>query len=175
LVLSLVVFGLLVIWQPGVLIDSLVDPFNEARAGASEVRNEVYEANWIGFYKAPLFGHGWPGESVVENDPVFGDDAALIVVGSHSTISGLLYKGGLVTFSLFLFAFLCTVRGLLKQKDSALLKNNLMIALGIGFTCFGEGLEALVLPMLFAFLWIGASLRTTVPCGLHPEKPRVVR
>lgn len=155
---SLVVLGLLVIRKPGLLIDTLIDRFNESRAGASEIRNEVYEANWAGFSKAPWFGHGWPGDSVVDNDPVFGEDAGLIFVGSHSTVSGLLYKGGLVTFCSFVFAFLCTVRGLLKQKDSTLLKNSLMIALGITFTCFGEGLEALVLPMLFAFLWIGSSM-----------------
>jgi hypothetical protein len=166
MMLLVIVLGLLLVRQPGPLIDSLVDRFNEARAGASQVRNEVYEANWRGFSKAPLLGHGWPGEPLGGNDRVYGTDDGMDV-GTHSTVSGLLYIGGLVTFSLFLFALLCTVWGLLRQKDSTVLKNTLMIVLGIGFTCFGEGLSSLVLPMLFAFLWIGTSLASPVCWGQH--------
>ena len=151
------VAGLLVVQEPGPLLKSFMDRFNEARPGASEVRNEVYEANWKGFSEAPWLGHGWPGEPLVAGDHVFGTDAGM-VVGSHSTVSGLLYKGGIVTFSLFVLALLGTTIGLLRQRKSRWSKNSLMIVLGIGFTCFGEGLESLVLPMLFAFVWIGASL-----------------
>ena len=159
-VVSLTVLLLLLGQRPGGLIDSLMEHFNGARAGASEIRNEVYEANWTGFYKAPIFGQGWPGEALLEDDRVFGQGAAVMVPGSHSTVSGLLYKGGLVTFGVFLFAFVCTVWGILRQKDIGLLKNSLMVVVAIGLTCFGEALESLVLPMIFAFLWIGCSLGT---------------
>jgi hypothetical protein len=160
--LLLVVVGLLV-QDPQILAHSFVDRFNEARPGASEVRDEVYEANWKGFSEAPLFGHGWPGGTILDDDPVYGEGAGMMVVGSHSTVSGLLYKGGILTFSLFLFAFMFTVWGLLRRRDSTPLKDNLMIILAIGFTCFGEGLESLVLPLLFAFLWIGTSLGARAP------------
>lgn len=157
--LSLLVLAPMVVRQPGRLYDSLTDRFNEARPGASEIRNDVYEANWEGFSKAPIWGHGWPGETLVDDDNVYGEGGGAMVVGSHSTVSGLLYVGGLVTFSLFSFAFLWTVGGLLRQRGKGGVKNTLMIVLAIGFTCLGEGLPSLVLPMLFAFLWIGVSLR----------------
>ena len=157
--LVLVAAGLLAAGNPALAVDSVLDRFNAARPGASEVRDEVYEANWRGFAEAPVFGHGWPGESLVGGvDDVYGT-AAGMVAGSHSTVSGLLYLGGLATFSLFLFAFLHTVRGLFAVEDGALRKNGLMIVLAIGLTCFGEGLSSLVLPLLFAFLWIGTALR----------------
>ena len=112
------------------LLKSVMDRFNEARPGASEVRNEVYEANWKGFSEAPWLGHGWPGEPLVASEHVYGTDGGM-VVGSHSTVSGLLYKGGIVTFGLFVLALLCTVIGLLRQRSSRWWKNNLIITLGI--------------------------------------------
>jgi O-Antigen ligase len=154
--LLVVVVGLLLVKEPDALLKSFMDGFNETRPGASEVRNEVYEANWKGFSEAPWLGHGWPGEPLA-TEHVYGTDGGM-VVGSHSTVSGLLYKGGIVTFGLFVMALVCTIVGLLRQKNSRWWKNNLMITLAIGLTCFGEGLESLVLPMLFAFVWIGASL-----------------
>jgi hypothetical protein len=159
----LIVFIGLLVQSPDILVHSFVDRFNKARPGASEVRDEVYEANWKGFSEAPLFGHGWPGRTILDDDPVYGEGAGMMVVGSHSTVSGLLYKGGLLTFSLFVFAFMFTTWGLLTRRDTTPLKDNLMIILAIGFSCLGEGLESLVLPLLFAFLWIGTSLSTRAP------------
>jgi hypothetical protein len=160
--LVLVSAGLLAAGNPGLAVDSVLDRFNAARPGASEVRDEVYEANWRGFFEAPVFGHGWPGEPTVEGtDDVYGTEAGMLV-GSHSTVSGLLYLGGLATFCSFLFAFLHTVWGLFRETSSSRRRNNLMIVLAIGLTCFGEGLSSLVLPLLFAFLWIGTSLRLPV-------------
>lgn len=168
-VMLLLVVTSLLVQNPDIMIRSFVDRFNGARPGASEVRDEVYEANWKGFSEAPLFGHGWPGQTILDDDPVYGEGAGMMVVGSHSTVSGLLYKGGLVTFSLFLFAFMFTIWGLFRRSDGTPLKDNLMIILAIGFTCFGEGLESLVLPLLFAFLWIGTSL------GAYQEEYGVVQ
>lgn len=161
--LVVVVVGLLLVQEPGALLKSFMDRFDETRPGASEVRNEVYEANWKGFSEAPWLGHGWPGEPLA-TEHVYGTDGGM-VVGSHSTVSGLLYKGGIATFGLFVLAMLCTIMGLLGQRNSRWWKNNLMITLGIGFTCFGEGLESLVLPMLFAFVWIGVSLARPIGAG----------
>lgn len=152
---------LIVIPEPGVVGQAVVRRFQDARPGASEVRNEVYEASWKGFYESPLFGHGWPGKPLA-TERVYATDGGMDV-GTHSTVSGLLYKGGAITFCVFSFAFVSTAGRLLRQTDSALRKNTLMIFIALGVTCLGEGLESLVLPMLFVFFWIGAAI--TAPSG----------
>lgn len=152
------------------IIAATSQSFNDTREGASEVRDAVYEASWAGFKMQPWFGHGWPGEALFTNDQVF-DTTGVMVVGSHSTISGLLYKGGLVTFTAFVCAFFLTVARVAFRST----KNRpraLTVLLAIAFTCAGEGLESLVLPLIFVFLWIGSTISLPVMHGSSTENVR---
>lgn len=146
---------------------------DEGRAGSSQVRAAVYEANWRGFYQAPILGHGWPGSAVPDagqEDRTFGGEGGGAVAGSHSTISGLLYKGGLVTFTALVFAFVLTAMPLAIR----LTKSGNASAAGISHArhtqsafCFivtlaiaglVEGIESFAMPLAFVFVWLGSVL-----------------
>jgi hypothetical protein len=161
-VATVAIGALLIIRDTDSLATAVSDKFTSARPGASDVRNAVYEQNWLGFYKSPLMGHGWPGDPVIEGDAVYGLENS-IPVGSHSTVSGLLYKGGLITFAFFVFASIWTALGVALHSKGAPLRNAITLLIAVGITCFGEGLESLVLPLLFVFLWIGVSLARRGP------------
>ena len=149
----------------GVPFDRIEDTarakFDAARPGASQAREAVYVATWRGIRESPWLGHGWPGESTMAADPnsISGADNATMVVGSHSTVSGLIYKGGAVTFALFVIALLSTVAVIAAApRYEHVAKDALAMIVGVGFMCAGEGLESLVVPNLFAFLWIGMAI-----------------
>jgi hypothetical protein len=154
------VFAGIWLWlgSPQQVLATLGDVIERSRPGASGARNEVIDANWRGFREAPWIGHGWPREAVQETESVYGTAQSMMVVGSHSTFSGLLYKGGAITFAIFLIAFLRTASGLIRPHNSALTKSALVILLAVALACASEGLESLAFPTLFAFLWLGAGL-----------------
>ena len=143
---------------PQTVLANIEDGIEKSRPGAAQARNEVYEASWQGIRKAPLLGHGWPGEAVHDSNSVYGEDQNVLVIGSHSTISGLLYKGGALTFVAFLFAFSRTALGFLLAYRSPHAKNALALLVAVALVCTSEGLESLVFPTLFVFLWLGVGL-----------------
>jgi O-antigen ligase len=130
----------------------------QSRPEASEARDAVYEASWRGVHQSPLLGHGWPGASTQEDGSVYGDEENPMVVGSHSTISGLLYKGGAITFGAFLLALARIGLALLRKRRFYLSRDGLAVLIAILLTCTNEGLESLVFPTLFVFLWLGTVL-----------------
>ena len=139
------------------LAESTLQKVSNTREGASQVRDAVYEASWKGFDAKPWFGNGWPGEPLFDNDQVF-QTSGVMVVGSHSTVSGLLYKGGAITFALFVIAFILTAIHVVRRSQFTNQKNTICILLALASTCVGEGLESLVLPLVFAFVWIGIAI-----------------
>ena len=150
--------------SPGGLATAIGERFENVRPSASRSRELVYEESWAGFWRSPLLGHGWPGEAVYPEDwPQVMQGGGTMVPGSHSTFLGLLYLGGAVTLAAFLFAMLrslwlvATSTGprTIRQSTSALL-------VGVAVTAVGESLFSVVVPALFAFLWLGIALRT---CG----------
>jgi hypothetical protein len=151
--------GLLVAPNPAALLSTMSTAFDSARAGASEVRNEVYQRSWVGFAQAPWLGWGWPGEALVEGERVYEAESGM-VVGSHSTVSGLLYKGGVLTFGLMVAALLRTIAGFWRQRGAGR-RNCVALLFALILTGLGEGIESLVLPMLFAFVWLGIGLLHT--------------
>ena len=62
---------------------------------------------------------------------------------------------------------------LLKQRNGPSSLNNLMIMLAIALTSFGEGLESLALPLIFAFVWIGVGLSRS-PSGSQTANGEIV-
>ncbi|WP_431858577.1 O-antigen ligase family protein [Azospirillum sp.] len=136
---------------------------SDARAGSSLARELIYEKSWEGFLESPIIGQGWIGPSVhhIHNLPI----------GSHSTVYGLLYTGGLPTFLAFAAALLLTtltvaVR-LVSARTPRKARADLRTALGLCvllavFSPF-ESLFSLTLPCLFLFTWIGGALREASP------------
>lgn len=149
--------------SPAQALAALEQTIESSRPGASESRNEVYEASWRGIRQAPLLGHGWPGVPTQEEGSVYGDEQNTMVVGSHSTISGLLYTGGAITFCAFLLAVVRIGVALLRRSRSDLSRDGLAILIAILLTSTSEGLESLVFPTLFVFLWLGVALVLSDP------------
>lgn len=132
---------------------------NQARAGSSLARDLIYQKSWEAFLQSPIIGYGWVGESVhrIETLPI----------GSHSTIYGLLYTGGLPTFLAFAVAMLITFvailwRVLTCDSGASSRRNELLVGLGLVLClaayCPYEALYNLTLPCLFLFTWIGGCL-----------------
>lgn len=126
----------------------------DLRRGSSEARETINEASWEGFLNSPLWGHGWPGEAVSSNI-----EAA---VGGHSTIFGLLYTGGIISFIPFCIASLLTFLVIFsKALDGGHVeKTSLVIVTSLLLLSYGEGIYSFALPGLLIFFWIGGSLKT---------------
>lgn len=137
-------------------VDALRRRFHDVRPGASHAREAVYAANWQALREAPVLGHGWPGA------PVLGrleDPDGVMVPGSHSSVSGLLYKGGVLTFTLYGLAFLVTLGAVLRGLDGTGPRGTAAaILLALALTSGGESIESLAVPAFWAFLWIGMAL-----------------
>ncbi|HZP42058.1 MAG TPA: O-antigen ligase family protein [Candidatus Binatia bacterium] len=142
--------------SPGARIAEARDAFENTRPGASEARELIYEETWDGFLAAPVLGHGWPGESVYPSEYELG---ATMLVGTHSTFTGLLYLGGIVTFAAFLFALLRTAMLLVVSRaDPALARDALALLLALALASLSDSLQGIVLPSVFVFVWFGLAL-----------------
>lgn len=150
------------IWfgAPDGVATALGERFEDVRPSASRSRELVYEESWVGFWQAPLLGHGWPGEAVYPEDwPQVMQGGGTMVPGSHSTFLGLLYLGGVLTFGAFLFALLRTMRVVAMSTHAPSTKyNTFALLVGVAVTAVGESLFSVVVPALFAFLWLGVAL-----------------
>jgi len=138
-------------------ISDLRHSVDSARAGSSMARDLIYQKSWEGFLNSPLIGHGWIGESVHPKEE--------LPIGSHSTIYGLLYTGGLPTFLAFVVAMTTTLlvqigRWLAARTDDARARIEIGVALTLCLLAFSpfEQLFSLTVPCLFVFLWIGACV-----------------
>ena len=138
------------------------DTAKQARAGSSMARDLIYQKSWDAFLQSPVIGHGWVGESVhrVENLPI----------GSHSTVYGLLYTGGLPTFLSFVAALSLTFVAVLIRLLGPAHHNGaghrealvgLALVLSLAAYCPYEALYNLSLPCVFLFTWVGASIGCT--------------
>ncbi len=153
----------LAIGVPSNLMARVNEGLDEGRPGSSQVRSDVYEANWRGFYEAPFIGHGWPGEAVIDvQDEAFGGAGGGAVAGSHSTVSGLLYKGGLLAFMPLVAALVLTILPLARRvMTSAHAKSALCFVAALALACGAEGVEGFAVPLLSVFIWLGAVLRVS--------------
>jgi hypothetical protein len=157
-------------------VKQLHDDIDGARAGSSLARELIYEKSWEGFLKSPIIGHGWIGDSVHRTE--------MLPIGSHSTIYGLAYTGGLPTLLAFVFALSSTLLALawrfmrLAYDDPR--RSRALVGVGLGLClstfCRYETLSNLTLPCLFLFTWIGACLgehASFVRGNLNPKRVRV--
>jgi len=160
--IALVLFGFVAsLSSPSDLIEAGNTALDDLRPSASHARDLVYERTWAEIYKSPWVGHGWPGEAVYPSDypkVTLGDESTM-VLGSHSTFAGLLYKGGALTLAAFLGALAWTLFLVhFRTADRSVARSTIALVLAIGMLGFGECLDSLVLPSLFAFLWLGIAL-----------------
>lgn len=148
---------------------------NSARSGSSMAREMIYAESWRGFLESPMLGHGWVGESVHATEP--------LPIGSHSSILGTLYTGGVMVFSAFMLAMLGTLGLLLRRlRDGASPERRadreiaLCLFAILAAAAFHEALYSLTLPCFFFFVWIGAALsveRDGAPAG-ERQRPQSV-
>jgi O-antigen ligase len=138
-------------------ISSLRHSIDRARAGSSMARELIYQKSWEGFLNSPLIGHGWIGESVHPKEE--------LPIGSHSTIYGLLYTGGLPTFLAFVVAMTATLlvqigRWVQARTEDHRARIEIGVALTLCLLAFSpfEQIFSLTVPCLFMFLWIGACV-----------------
>lgn len=123
-----------------------------------------------GFLQSPWLGHGWFGDTYARWMP--------LQIGSHSSFYGVLYRGGLVTFSAVCIAYLatcalCAARWATGAKGAA---RALALMLVYGMVAYGENIETLVLALLVSFVWIGGELAPIpVPRGAPAPNPFVRR
>ena len=146
---------------PMALVEALQARVENLRPSATRSRELVYEKTRDGLADAPLLGHGWPGEPVYPEDfPQVMAGGGTMVPGSHSTYVGLMYLGGALTLAAFLFALARTTWLVARAGGSAPLRHNTLVLLAvIAITGVGEGLYSLIVPTLYAFLWLGVALR----------------
>lgn len=147
---------------PVELMEGLYGSVNSVRAGSSQARDLIVEESWAGFLQAPWIGYGWVGESVhpIENLPI----------GSHSTIYGTLYTGGLLVFTAFalaLMGLLASIVWRLVHETETERRKDLQVALCLGIALLMaaryESLYSLSLPCYFYFVWMGMALAPADP------------
>ncbi|HTZ70292.1 MAG TPA: O-antigen ligase family protein [Acetobacteraceae bacterium] len=143
--------------EPPLDLSAMRHSVDSARAGSSMARDLIYQKSWEGFLASPWIGHGWIGASVHPKEE--------LPIGSHSTIYGLLYTGGLPTFTCFIVAMLATLAALAGRlytlpstADRARIHVALALVLCLAAFAPFEELFSLTLPCLFMFTWIGAAL-----------------
>src|SRR5262249_43486695 len=109
---ALVLFGFVAsLSSPSDLIKAGSTALESMRPSASNARDIIYDRTWAEIYKAPWVGYGWPGEAVFPGDypkVTLGDESTMLL-GSHSTFSGLLYKGGGLTLAAYVGALAWTL------------------------------------------------------------------
>jgi hypothetical protein len=139
--------------DPVALMHDMMSQINASRAGSSQARDLIYAYSWQGFLDSPLFGQGWIGPSVIRQE--------VLPIGSHSTLYGTLYTGGAVTFAALACAgtalAIVALRAALVLRSTEAVAAASIVAAFIAFG-YGEGLYNLILPCLFAFLFVGGAL-----------------
>jgi hypothetical protein len=168
ILISLALVGFLIFYlndsQPIQVIDQLQSSIEEVRAGSSMVRDMIYEESWSGFWRSPIIGNGWPGESVTDVSSI---GTPVAPVGTHSSVSGLLYTGGILTFGTFVAAILLTVgaalRALIKTPREAKTRSFIQVGLCLIVTLLifspYESIFSDTLPLIYIFTWIGGAIR----------------
>jgi len=143
--------------QPAQTLSDLNHFVDEGRQGSSDARQMGYDESWHFFLQAPIFGYGWQGDTIADTIPMH--------LGTHSSIYGTLYTGGLLTFIPFCLATGFTVVAVFRKstRTSGLQRSALAIALTLAAMSYSEGIYTFAPFTLFAFCWIGASLNRPDP------------
>ena len=147
--------------QPLGMFGQVMEDLREVRPGATQARDRVHDATLLGVDESPLFGKGWPGEPVYPEDfPQVMQGTGTMVPGSHSTYLGLWYLGGAATMTMWMLAWCITfVRVATSGAPVPFVRNSMVLLLGIALTGMNESIFGMVVPTLFAYIWLGITLR----------------
>lgn len=124
-----------------------------SREGSTEARLLDYQLTWQAIQKSPVMGYGWQGEIISEQIPM--------PLGSHSTILGVLYTGGAVTFGFLCLAVVFTLYSLLiKAVASGNVRrlSGLCIFLALILFTTTEGINYFFISTLLILFWIGMAM-----------------
>lgn len=135
------------------MLDSTMATIEKSRAGSSEARRLGYELTWAAINQSPVIGYGWVGDLISEEIPM--------PLGSHSTILGILYTGGAVTFAFFCLAVMITLFSFLNKLagsgDSKRLSAFCIFLALLLFTTT-EGINYFFISNLIILFWLGMAL-----------------
>lgn len=160
--------------QPLGVFGPVLEDLREGRPGATQARDRIHDATVLGVDESPLFGKGWPGEPVYPEDfPQVMPGTGTMVPGSHSTYLGLWYLGGAATMTMWILAWSITfVRVVASGAPASFVRNSVVLLLGIALTGMSESIFGMVVPTLFAYLWLGIALRESPDLrGAFPVRP----
>jgi len=143
--------------NPLVLFEQTSEAVSHARLGSSIGRDLIYEYSFRGFMESPFFGKGWIGASVHPTEE--------LPIGSHSTFFGVLYTGGLTTFTALIVAsgatIITTFVKALQGDTTACASLSILGALVL--FCYGESVFGMIQPCLIVFFFIGGALHNKAP------------
>jgi len=135
------------------VINSTVQKIEKSREGSTDARRLGYELTWAAIRQSPVIGYGWVGDLISEEIPM--------PLGSHSTILGILYTGGAVTFASFCLAVIITLFSFLKKLatsgDSKRLSAFCIFLALLLFTTT-EGINYFFISNLIILFWLGMAL-----------------
>ena len=162
-VVMLMVAGIFAVADGPKILEEAGGMVLNARAGSTEGRELIYAASWAEFLRSPVLGHGWIGPSVIREE--------YLPIGSHSSVVGTLYLGGIVTFVSLILAVLLTLARTLVRMRSKGPAAVLAAVIFIAFVATGgsEGLYALVPSLALVFLFIGGGT------GQEFAQPAIIR
>lgn len=138
--------------DPFEIMTDISNSLLKSRPYSTDVRMLLNEATWKGIVESPIIGQGWQGERIFENVPM--------PIGSHSTILGTLYTGGILTFGAFCLAIVTTFFSLLKRSLNSDPRHisALTIFFALAMFTYTESIQLFIFPNLIIFFWIGWAL-----------------
>ncbi|MGO8732881.1 MAG: O-antigen ligase family protein [Terriglobia bacterium] len=140
---------------------ALSSRINSVRQDSSDSRMNSYEESWNAFLRSPVIGYGWDGRDV---------SGEVTAIGTHSTIYGVLYTGGLLTFVPLCFALLVTSIAVFTKSgtNAAVHRSAVVIMLSLIALLYSEAIASFVAPTLFSFWWIGGAIRGKKAAVIQP-------
>ncbi len=153
IICSIVLLFALIFHEAYGVLDSTVQRIGASREGSTDARRLAYELTWAAIQKSPVIGYGWIGDIISEEIPM--------PLGSHSTILGLLYTGGAVTFASFCLAVMITLFAFLKKLATSYDRKRLSafcIFLALLLFTTTEGINYFFISTLIIMFWLGMAL-----------------
>lgn len=135
------------------MIDRTVQSIGASRSGSTDARRLGYELTWTAIRHSPVIGYGWVGDLISEEIPM--------PLGSHSTILGILYTGGAVTFASFCLAVIITLYSFLTKLATSSDRKALSafcIFLALLMFTATEGINYFFISNLLILFWMGMAL-----------------
>jgi hypothetical protein len=153
IICSTVLLSGLILHEGSGVIGKTVQGIEASREGSTDARRLGYDLTWAAILKSPVIGYGWVGDLISEEIPM--------PLGSHSTILGILYTGGAVTFAAFCLAVLITLFSFLKKlaisNDRKRLSAFCIFVALLLFTTT-EGINYFFISNLIIMFWLGMAL-----------------